>query len=190
MAKSKTNRTSLILGMIAIVLCLVTAISFFIPTYRGTSDDTVLKYSSMEICFISEETAREKAQEAGIVNAGEALRYTTLASYKANEDASGALNASGWMHFFAMIASVIAIVFIILCLAGKRFSLVAINAVLASLAFMIASLISALSFLNVEVIGGAIKDTLSINAGIILGLVTSIIASITVLLKINGKRAV
>lgn len=198
MAKSKSKSKGglgLIFNIIAITLCIVTIISFFIPTFKTKGEEPV-SYSSMEICFVSEDKAEEKAKDyTADLNLKLAQKYTVLKEIKANEDCNSAFISAGWIHFGAMLASVVALVFIVMCMLGKKFSGIAKLSLLIALTLMIVSLIMAITFLNAKtsivtllLVNKKISEVVSIGTGNIIGLITSMAAFICELLKVKGKN--
>jgi len=190
MAKSK-NKINFLLSFIALAFCVLTIATFFIPTIKSNDDDGSFKYSSMEICFISQEAAEEKAAELNKnFDFESAYKYTKLASLKADEDTRSPLNLAGWLHFGAALTSIAGAILIILAMLGKKVSSIAKLILIIALGLMIGSLISLISFMNVEDYIFKIKDVYKVSAGIILGLISSIFAAVISFLKIKGKKAV
>jgi len=191
MAKKSKNKINILLSLLSIILCIVTIASFFIPTIKTKDEDSTYKFSSLEICFNTEESAKEKAADAlKDGNLKLSGKYTTLYTLKATDDTKTPLNTAAWLHFGAMISSLLGAILISLCLLGKQCGGFARLILLVSLALMIGSLISLISFMNVETLLLTIKDVYKISIGIILGLITSMLSVITSFLKINGKSAV
>ena len=191
MAKKKVD-LKLITKIIVLVLCVLTAVSFFLPVI-ASKEDTQMRYSNCQVCFLSQERAVEKAEEYakksteasldGDDKKAEKLMYKAISyelvfSVKDEDfDARTATVAGAWLHYAAMVASVVAIVFIVLSLFGKDFAKIPTIALIAGVAFMIASLICGLSFLATKLGSGTIGDDFALRfGGVILGLITSVIA--------------
>lgn len=191
MAKSK-KKTSLILSAVAIALCLLTIVAFFLPVLKSREEDAgFIKCSAMEICFISADKAAEISKEA--LKDGDlekSTKFSTFATMKNDEKASPAFNATGWMFFIAMVASVVTLVGLLLSLAGKNTKAIVIFAAILALLAMIATLISSISFLNIEYFGSKLSDTAKISTGLIIALISSVLAPISLFVKIDGKKAV
>ena len=192
MAKNKIN-FGLITKLIVLVLCVVTAVSFFLPVF-GSKEESGIKYSNCMVCFLSEEKAVEKAQEYAEESSSAALKgnnkeaeklmnraisYELITSIK-DEDFGGraATVAGAWFHFAAMVASVVAIAFVLLTLFGKDFAKISIFATIASAVLMIVALICGISFLATEIGSSTVGEEFAFRfGGVILGLITSILAT-------------
>ena len=190
MAKNSMLKT--ILTAIAMVLCLVTVVTFFLPTFKAVEEDAkeVYNYSSMELAFISAEKAEEKAEEAG--KAGEmkeAYRYYGIAELKTNEETKGAIKAIGWIHFFAAVVSVAAIALLVLSMLGKNVGLYATIAAGVAAILAVVALIITCVFVNAEDAAGVkIKEVLmTVGVSTILGTITAVLAPVANVVK-NLKK--
>ncbi len=185
---SKKSNLKTILSIVAIALCLLNIITFFIPAITTKKEEAKASFSSMEICFTSAESAKDKVAEATKKGDTEAFtKYTILYGMKENEDTKAKLNGAAWLHFVSVILSVGAIVCLALSMFGKNVGLIGKVLVLASLLCMIISLICYCSFLNLEILGVKVSEMYKHSAGAILGLIATIGASIVSFIPVAKK---
>lgn len=195
MAKSK-NVLGLVFKCVALVFCLLTIITFFIPTIKVDTKDGA-SVSSAQIVFLSEERAEEKLTSA--VKKGDtdkAAQYTILTTLKSEDKTSKAFNAVGWLHLLAAVVSVVALVLLLLSLFKGNISLLTKIALCVALLFMVCALISQASLygtvlIKATAITKAVKvgDSYAYASGVILGLVSSALACIAAFLeKLFAKK--
>lgn len=201
MAKKKSNIFSLVGKICAIILCFLTVVSFFLPTYaavQGENKKYVGRVSNCQICFVSQETAQEEARDAGRdanedllegdkegfkENTEESLAYSTLAKILDPEFVGhNTAQTAAWLHFVAMITSIIAIALIIASFFLKKLTLAYRLSIILSAILMLVSIILSIVFLNVEfsLLGEVITVKAYLNTslrfgGVVLGLITSIL---------------
>ena len=206
MAKKKTN-ISFIFKLLVLILGAFTIVSFFLPSFGSTDSSIEVKYSNCQMCFLSKEKAEEKSTEYTELatkstikgNSEEAKKYTAkaasygiISSFK-SEDFEGETSAviGAWLHFGATIISAVAIAVVILSLFKKGYNKASIIALLTAMVFMICSLICGISMLNTEIGLGILKDDMNFRfGGVILGLISSTLASISAIVPcfFNKKK--
>ena len=188
-----SKHLKLIMSIVAIVFSVLNIVAFFIPTihYEGTKGNV----SSMDLAFVSEETAAEKAEKAYLDGKEAASeRYTTIYTIKSEyfpEKAQRAAVAGAWLHFISMLLSVAVLVFAILGLCGKTFNnFELIYKVLACAAFalMLGSMISYAVFFTTKVNGEVVSEYFKVSAGFILGLLSTMFAAVAPWLPCSKKQ--
>lgn len=205
MAKSKIN-LGLITKIIVLVLSAVTILSFFLPAFGPReADETGHRYSNCQVCFLSQDAASEKASDLRIDAAAELAKGNTDEAKKLNEKAStysliatikdaefeGRASAvtGAWFHFAAAVASLVAILFTLMSMFGKDLSKISVFALIAAGILMIVSLICGIAFLGTEIGSTTIGEDVAFRfGGVILGLITSIIALVIGLIPCLTKK--
>lgn len=191
---AKKEKSFFILKVIGLALCVLTVLSFFFPTVHYKEEKIKdVYYTHAQVCFLSEEKATEKGKEA--LKAGDeekALTYSTIADLKdENCDERELVVITAWLHFIAMIVSAIGALSILISFFGKDFQKFGRLAIVISAVFMIATLICSIVFLNKDLTSSSTYgDVLSLSFwGTILGLITSVLASLAVYIpSLTSKR--
>lgn len=171
--KSKNKLLGTILSFVALALAVVSIVMFFVPTIKAKDSDN-RAFSASEICFISVEKAKEKAQEETTnLNLNKAAHYTELASLKNNDNYKGKLGFAAWMEFTAAVAGLVLVVALLLSLFKINTALLAGIAVLVMFAASLAALIGVGALMNVEVVSTKFSEGYQFGAGVIVAFVTS-----------------
>lgn len=180
---AKKAQKNLLLTLVAVVLSILTAVTFFIPTYKTADDsDGRVRVSACELCFISNEKAQDNAEEALIAgDQDEYLDNVFIFLTKAedtelieNEYRPSAL-AGAWLHFVAFVASIIVAALLVINMLKDNLGLIAKFATILPVLLMIASLICSIVLVNKGDFDGSVKLTV---CGNILGLITAIGAAV------------
>lgn len=180
------KKTTLILKLVGLVMCVLTAVSFFLPVLKTDVEDVdPIRVSSAQVCFLSAEKAEEKAEEAvKDNNEDKVAQYSVIYSLKHKEsEARSTIIATSWLHFVAALAGLAGAIVIALSLFGKNYSLVGKIVVLASMVLMVVSLICGCSYLNTEIVSKqTYGDVYNLGSGVIIGLISAVIASVATFL--------
>jgi len=190
---AKKVQKNLLLTLVAVVLSVLTAVTFFLPTYKTADDsDGKLRVSACELCFISNEKAKENAEDALkegdkdayldnlfviMINADDTITFT-------NEYKESAL-AGAWLHFVAFVASIVVVALLIINMLKNKFGTIAKFATILPVLFMIGSLICSIILINKGDFDGNINLTI---CGNILGLISAIATAVVTFLPVKKSK--
>lgn len=200
----------LIMGICAIVFCLLNVIGFFVPTI-STKGDNPVKVSAMELAFYNEESATNKAKDltsqmAKDIAAGnykadskkaesitkQIAKFTAIASIKANDDTKTDATFAGVMHFISMLVSVAVIVMAVLAIAKKNFVWTTRCLAIASFLVMLVSMIGYICFFTssfkVGLVATKVSETYTVGAGLILSLIATLFACVPTFIPFKNKK--
>ncbi len=188
----------LVMKILALVLCLTTVVTFFIPIMKSDNEYISGKVSSYQIVFNSLENAKTKVSEATKEGKTQDVAdYSMLISFKSNKDTKTKFNLIGYFHMFAAISALVASVFLVLSLFSIDYKLVQIIAVSVAFAFALAALISQIALFQTTIIESGIlaKKILvdtnnNYSAGVILSFLTSFFAlASAIVLNLKFKKS-
>lgn len=209
-SKKKSNLISLILKGCVVLFSALTILSFFLPTFGPASADIEKgKVASFQICFVSYETASDRAAEYTGVALEESIKgnkelasqatnkariYQSIADLKNPESKfASKTNATAWFHFISAVTAIGAIVLVALSFFMKIHPAILRLLMILEFVLMLISLIIGISLLNtVDTLifsEYALKDYFSLRfGGVILGLISAALTNVACWIPIKGKN--
>lgn len=181
--KSNKKLLGTILSFVALALAVVSIVMFFVPTIKSKDSDN-FSYSAAEVCFISVEKAKDKAQEeTKNLNLNKAAHYTQLAALKNSDDYKGKLGFAAWMEFVAAVAGLVLVVALFLAMFKIKTALLSGIAALVMFAASLAALIGVGALMNVEVASTKFSEAYKFGAGVIVAFITSTLSAASLVTK-------
>lgn len=199
----------LIMGICALVFCVLNVIGFFIPTVVAKEDSSV-KLSSFEIAFYNKDSASDKASELtkqkakdiaegkykldskeAKVMTNNIAKFTALASIKAEEKTNTNATFAAVMHFISVLISLAVIVMVLIALLKKNFVWTNRFLAIGALVFMLLSMIGYICFFSTTVGSGVlavkVAEVYACSAGMILSLIASVFACVSTFIPFKKK---